>query len=253
MFEPFHSRLVPEYKEFNYFQYMQAGQQDDRLYAFARRVMSGEVRNRWIDRKNEQLLPKYRLIKEIRANLFLKWLHDHFPVVPLVFIIRHPCAVVHSRIELGWATDSDIESFLQQPRLIKDYLSDKLDLIENASYDEEKHAIIWSICNLVPLTQFRDNGLNLIYYENLCTQPAVELPRLFDFIHQKYKRTAIDQMMIPSSTTRLTSAIVTGEDRISRWKRNLTSKQIDRILYIVDSFGLAHLYSDSLLPLDVSI
>ena len=252
MFEPFHPKLVPEYAGFNYFQFMPPGQQCEKLYAFAQRVISGDIRNRWIDRKNEQIFPRFRLVKEIRANLLLKWLHDHFPEVPILFIIRHPCAVVLSRIELGWATDTDIEPLLQQPDLVAHYLDDKLDLIRSVTHPEEKHAMIWSICNLVPLAQFRDNGMSLIYYEHLCTQAEVELPRLFESIHQNYDQSIAERIMVPSSTTRRTSAVITGEDKIARWKKTLTTAQIDRILRVVESFGLAHLYGDSLLPLNSS-
>jgi hypothetical protein len=74
--------------------------------SFARKVFTGEIRNRWIDRQNERIYSRYRLIKEIRINLALKWLHDNFPEVPILFLMRHPCAVVASRMELGWATDA---------------------------------------------------------------------------------------------------------------------------------------------------
>ena len=84
----------------------------------------------------------------------LKWLHENFPVVPTVFIIRHPCAVVLSRMELNWATDSNIEPFLNQPDLVTDQLAPFTNIISKASTVEEKHAIIWSVSNFVPLTQF---------------------------------------------------------------------------------------------------
>ncbi|UCH58531.1 MAG: hypothetical protein JSV61_09955, partial [Anaerolineales bacterium] len=91
MFEPFNPELVPEYSSFHYFQYMPPGKQGIDFHTYARKVLSGEIRNRWIDRQNERVFPKYRLIKEIRVNLALKWLHENFPDVPILFIIRHPC------------------------------------------------------------------------------------------------------------------------------------------------------------------
>ena len=36
-------------------------------------------------------------------------------------------------------------------------------------------AIIWSINNLVPLTQLKPGELRTVYYENLCTQPEIEV------------------------------------------------------------------------------
>lgn len=253
MFEPFNPDLVREYRDFNYFQYMRPGNENPALHEFARRIFSGEIRNRWIDHKNEQIFPQYRLIKEIRANLLLKWLHDRFPEVPILFIMRHPCAVVLSRMELGWATDADIEPFLNQPTLVADHLASHMDLIRSTRTDAEKHAIIWCVSNLIPLKQFEPGSLKIVYYENLCTQPKIELPMLFDLIGKERQQLLSDKFNRPSQTTRETSAVVTGADKISSWKRKLDASQIERILHIVDAFGLGHLYGNSFQPLNTDI
>jgi hypothetical protein len=250
LFEPFNPDLVPEYRGFRYLQYMRPGTENPEFYAFARKVFSGEIRNRWIDHQNERVHSEYRLIKEIRINLALKWLHDNFPEVRIVFLLRHPCAVVSSRMELGWATDKDIEPFLSQADLVNDYLGQHLELIRNAKMEEEKHAIIWSISNLVPLEQFMPGELKIVYYENLCTQPEIELPSLFASIGQKYESPRLDQINEPSQTTRISSAVVSGRDKVTHWKKKLSPAQIDTILRVVESFGLNHLYADSSLPLD---
>jgi hypothetical protein len=250
LFEPFHPELVPEYRGFHYFQYMRPGTENPEFRAFARKVFTGETRNHWIDHQNEQIYSQYRLIKEIRINLALKWLHDNFPEVPILFLLRHPCAVVLSRMQLGWATDSDIEPFLSQADLVTDYLGEHLELIRNAKMEEEKHAIVWSISNLVPLGQFMPGELKIVYYENLCTQPEIELRSLFASIGQKYESPRLDQINQPSQTTRISSAVVSGRDKVTHWKKKLSPAQIDTILRVVESFGLNHLYADSFLPLD---
>ena len=252
LFEPFNPLYVPGYRGFHYFQYMRVGAENRGFYDFACDVFAGSIRNRWVDHQNEKIFPRYRLIKEIRANLSLKWLHDNFPEVPILFIMRHPCAVVQSRMELGWATDTDIESFLIQPDLVSDYLTDYLDLIRKSSNPEEKHAIIWSLSNLVPLKQFSPGELKIVYYENLCTRPAAELQGIFETIGKRYEPPVIKRASRPSMTTNLTSAIVTGNNKIVRWRNSLKSVQIERILNIVRAFGLDHLYGDSLLPLSTT-
>jgi len=250
LFEPFNPDLVSEYRAFHYFQYMRPDSENDQLHAFAHKVFSGEIRNPWIDRQNEWILPKYRLIKEIRANLLLKWLHDHFSEVPILFLLRHPCAVVLSRLELGWASDSDIKPFLSQPELVSDYLGDHLALIRSAKTTEEKHAIIWSVSTLVPLKQFKPGELKIVYYENLCTQPEIELPDIFKSIGQHYENPRIDKINQPSQTAKETSAVVTGKDKVTHWKKKLTPSQIENILRVVDRFGLSHIYGDLPMPLN---
>jgi hypothetical protein len=198
MFEPFHARMIPELSQFNYFQYQRPDSHNDDLYTFCLRVFSGRIRHQWIDRQVLSLFPKYRIIKEIRINLFLKWISNNFPVIPILFVIRHPCAVVHSRMQLNWATDDDIDSFLSQERLIEDFLSDKIDLIRRVKTPEEKHAIIWCISNLIPIKQFNSSGLNIIFYENLCIQPEVEIPRIFRIIGLDYNRKIFSILDNPS-------------------------------------------------------
>ena len=253
LFEPFNPNLVPEYRSFHYFQYMRPGMENAEFDAFAQKVFAGTVRNRWIDRQNERLHAEYRLIKEIRINLALKWLHDHFPEVQILFLMRHPCAVVSSRMELGWATDSDIEPFLSQPHLIADHLSPYIDRIRNAATVEAKHAVIWCVSNLIPLKQFETGNLKIVYYENLCTQPQAELLSIFASIGRPYAEPNMDKINQPSQTTRVTSAIVAGTDKISAWKKKLSPVQIEQTLRVVDAFGLSHLYNESLLPLRDSL
>ena len=250
LFEPFHPDLVSDYHRFHYFQYMRPGTEDPQFFAFAQKVFTGDIRNRWIDRQNERIISKFRLVKEIRANLALKWLHDNFPEVPILFIIRHPCAVVLSRMELKWATDRDIEAFISQPQFVEDYLRPYLDLIRSAGNAEEKHAVIWSVSNMVPLKQFSFNELKVVYYENLCLHPESELRGIFESIGHEFSSPFVDTIMQPSQTTRSGSAVVTGTDKIGNWKQKLSRSQIDNILQVVQAFGLGHLYGDSTLPLN---
>ena len=249
IFEPFNPELVVEYRAYQYFQYMKPGERDDALYAFAQKVFSGKIRDHWIDRKNEILLPGFRLVKEIRANLILKWLHDNFPQVPLLFIIRHPCAVVLSRMELGWATDRDIKPFFTQPYLIQDHLSEHIDTMKAANSEEEKHAVIWCVSNLVPLKQFPPGDLRIVFYENLCKRPEEEFSKIIQTIQLENKPLRTIPADKPSTTSSMTSAVVTGEDKISRWKKHLTSDQVTKILKVVSEFGLNYLYDESLMPL----
>jgi hypothetical protein len=250
LFEPFNPDLVSDYRRFHYFQYMRPGTENSEFHAFAQKVFTGDIRNRWIDRQNERIISRSRLVKEIRANLALKWLHDNFPEVPILFIMRHPCAVVLSRMELGWATDRDIKPFLSQPQLAEDFLGPYSDLIRSVRSVEEKHAVIWSISNIVPLKQFNSNEWKVVYYENLCTQPEIELPGIFEAIGQQYSGRLFTGSNQPSQTTRSASAVVAGTNKIENWKNKLSRSQIDNVLRVVQAFGLGHVYDDSTLPLD---
>jgi len=248
MFEPFHSRQVQAFRQFHYFQYARPGDRNEDLWSYCYQILTGAIRDKWIDRQVEHLFPRYRVIKAIRANLFLKWMNDRFPEVKLLFIMRHPCAVVLSRMQLGWATDTDIDPFLAQRKLVEDYLASRMDVIERAKTVEEKHAVIWCISNLVPLSQFEQDGLNVVFYEHLCTQPEIEVPRVFRTTSLPYRDDVLDHMDRPSTTSIRTSAIVTGDDKVMNWKGALSPEQIDRVFSVVQGFGLEEIYRDSAMP-----
>ena len=253
MFEPFQARLVGGYRQFNYFQYMRPEEENGDLAAFCRRVFAGEIRHRWIDREVDQLRPSCRLVKEIRANLMLKWMRERFPEVPQLFIVRHPCAVVASRMQLGWDTDGDLNPLLGQKHLVEDFLADKLDLIHAAGTPEEKHALIWSITNLVPLRQFKKGELTVVYYEDLCLHPAEVVPQIFGAIGRPFDESVWEATGRPSFTSRSGSAAVTGDNRLTQWQKLLTASQVERVRGVVDAFGLDRLYGDSLTPLGSKI
>ena len=249
LFEPFHPGRVAEYSDHNYFQYVRPEASHPRLRAYCEKVFTGRMRHPWIDREVSYLRPRYRVIKEIRANLFLKWAKNQFPAIPFLFVIRHPCAVVLSRMQLGWATDEDLKPFLAQPELLEDYLADKLDIIRHARSDEAKHALIWCISNLVPLAQFQPGELNITHYEHLCAAPELEIPRVFQTIGHNLNSAVLAHANTPSRTATAYSAVMRAQDKLMRWQRELTARQVGTILSVVRDFGLDNLYGEDPMPL----
>jgi hypothetical protein len=248
MFEPFQSRLVEQFTNFSYFQYMRPDADDAELFSYCNTVCTGTIRHRWIDRQVSVILPEWRLIKDIRANLFLRWLSLRFPEIPIAFVVRHPCAVVQSRLGLGWDTDRDIAPFLEQPDLVADHLADQMDLILRLETPEEKHAVVWCISNLVPLRQFPHGTLNLFHFEDLVNYPDTEVPRLFHSVGRKPREAVSVRLDRPSATTTGRSGGMMGANPVTSWKKTLSPRQIDRILAVVSAFGMDALYDDSGFP-----
>jgi hypothetical protein len=249
MWEPFNPHAVEAFSQLNDFQYRRTADPAPDLYAYAETVLKGSVRHKWIDREIGRIFMEYRIIKEIRANLFLNWLHSRFPDVPLLFIVRHPCAVVLSRMEANWGAGEDLDALLSQTELIDDFLYDKMDIISSARTIEAKHAVLWAIQHLVPIRQFHAGQLNTIFYENLCLQPEVEIPRIFQIIRHKYRDSVFKYVEIPSRTITRTSAPMTGDNKVTRWKKKLSQTQIRDILSVIRNFDLDYIYGDSFAPL----
>jgi hypothetical protein len=248
LFEPFHAHKIPALHHLPYFPYLRPGEENSQLSAYCNQVFSGAIRHPWIDREVSHLHPNYRIIKEIRANLMLKWLQVHFPQIPQLFIVRHPCAVVLSRLQLHWATDSDLHAFLQQQSLMDDFLMPYLHIIEQAQTEAEKHAVIWCISHLVPLRQFEPEELNLVFYEDLCRYPKRELARIEQLIKRPLPPQTLASMMTPSATTIISSAVLTGDNRVTQWQEKLSAPEIKQVLTIVAAFNLDYLYGNSPWP-----
>ena len=216
---------------------------------FCDAVFSGRIRNAWIDQQSRRLRPQWRVIKDVRANLLLGWIAHRYPEVPRLFIVRHPCAVVHSRLQLNWATDEDLAPMLAQADLVADYLSDRIDLIRATRTDAGKHALVWCISNLVPLSQAAESGLSVVFYEHLRDHAEIEIPRIFAAIGQKFQESVFDAMRTPSATSTDPTRARSLATRDTAWQRGLSAAQSSEVRAIVDSFGLGYLYGDSAVPL----
>jgi len=242
MFEPFHPAQVPDYASFKSFLFMRPDEPNAALHDYCDRVFTGRIRNPWIDDMIEVLRPQARIVKDVRANLLLKWINRQFPSIPLVLLLRHPCAVAHSRMELRWPADQDLSCLTSQKNLKEDFLRNKEDLINGAQYEEEKNAVIWCIHNMVPLSQFGDGGLNVVRYEDLLSNKAEVMAGLMQSIGWQGGDAVNASPERPSRTTSLSTALDGALVANSRWKNNLSVQQIDRIFKVVDMFGLGHLY-----------
>ena len=115
MFEPFHPKFVGPAKKFKLFHYLRPEQHNNFFHNFAQSVFTGQLQHRRVDRYNRSYFFRGLLIKDIFANLLLKWVDVQFPTVRKVLILRHPCAVAVSKERLkNWTWMTDPRDFLVQ-------------------------------------------------------------------------------------------------------------------------------------------
>ena len=253
IFEPFRPSLVSVCSHFKDRQYIRPSNKDDQFLRPAKAVLSGKVRSQWSDKLNNRLISNKRLIKDVCSNLLLRWLHESFPGLTIILPLRHPCAVATSRIKLNW--DNSLDKFLCQEDLMDDFLRPfrkQMQTVQDAASVSgdlfEVHIFSWCIENYVPLKQFSRDEILIIFYEEICTNPASELDKLFSFIGQEYDQTVFEKLKKPSSVTRNDSSVVTGGSLIDSWRKNLTEDQLKKAIEILSLFGLEKLYSDSAQP-----
>jgi hypothetical protein len=250
IFEPFNSREVKLAEPFKNKLYLRPDDHQPQYVKPATDIINGNVRNKFTDAINRNFLVKKRLIKAIRMNLSLKWLNSLFPEIPIIFLLRHPCAVAHSQIQLKWG--ATIENFLQQKPLVEDFLHPFKQQFDDASTLFERHIVAWCVENYVPLKQFKAGQLHLVFYENLCTDPASELEKIFTFLNTRPSTKSLNVITKPSNLSRDNSAINTGQDLTATYKTKLSADQIKKATKILQAFGLDQIYGPDPTPLITS-
>lgn len=248
IFEPFHPKRVKMFRHIPYKVYLPPDFKSEKYYNIFKQILSGEVQNSWINRDNHINKSSGRIIKTIRASLFLKWLRNNFPKYPIIYILRHPCAVVASRLRLNWEPIL-INNIHEYESLISNHLDKYIDLINDTKTILEKTTCIWCIENLVVLNTMQPDDFLITTYENLVANPNNEVKRIFNYI-EKDSINNIDDIIINkvSITARKDSAILKNKDPLKEWKTNLSEKEVETILEIVRNFNLDFLYDESFKP-----
>lgn len=147
------------------------------------RILAGKIGIRWWYRR-EVMLPKEwiiyrrRVIKDIRANLFLGYLHKQWPKVPIVIVTRDPLSVINSQLSAirkkGWFFDWNASDVREQPELMEDILAPCQDIIRQSATLAERLAHKWCIETLVPKLQLsKKPGVLFIDYRELLSSPAL--------------------------------------------------------------------------------
>jgi len=250
IFEPLFPERVEEYT-FEFKKYIRPGDADATFRSFVERVLKGRLRNAWIDRYNHSLIARGRIVKEVRANFCLKWIRENFPSVPIVYILRHPCAVVHSWERFGW-WEYDLQSILSQKLLLKDHLAPYLDALEQANTSLAKIAFVWCAEQLVPLRTMNIADWVVTTYEDLLQNADGEIQKIMKYVfgdgYAETKTKIKAPTSIISESTRTDSAILTNRNPLDSWKTDLNPRQIEEVMAMLRRFRLDTIYDESLLP-----
>ena len=249
IFEPFHP--IQCKKEFNSpfsRPYLRAFDENKELENYIKKLLTQRIKNKFINSRNKRFITYQTVIKFIRANLLLDWLYQHFHL-PIVFMIRHPCAVVLQRIKLQWG--SHLEEFLNQKKLMEDFLAPYEDFIQDIIKEGKKHkeyALMWAIENFIPLKWISNRPWFLITYEELFINRTQLLKKLFQYLGYKYSKKIEKESYKLSSTAAVKDKIEIEKKLIlSKWQHELSNEEIKDILDIIEKFEVS-LYNSDIIP-----
>ncbi len=267
VFEPLHPLNVKGAQNF-YYLYVRPEEDRPDLESFMKKALTGKINTPWTNEMGivkdvktflKMLLKIHkwrwwapnRIMKIIRGNLMLGWLEKTFGC-KIVFIMRHPCAVIESQKRIGWEKDREAELIrvVSQVKLIEDYLQPfqrDIERIVKVGDYWEKSALLWSIENMVPLKQMKAGHLHalLIFYENLILNPREEAAKI-----EKYtgiKKINLSALLHPSSTADKRTFSTSKKKMLAKWKDRLLDEEASKILSIVKKMEIP-IYDYDLLP-----
>ena len=246
MFEPFHKYKVKTLNEMNYRLYISPLNNNEKLKEKYFKILSGDIRNKWVDQYNKKYFCVKRIIKEIRINQSLKWIKLNFPEIPIVYIVRHPCAVTLSKLRLNW--DNHLFEYISQIDLVNDHLKPYIDIINSAETSYEKHFMMWCIENSIVLNSFKKEDIFIIFYEYLITDPVKSLKILYKYLNLNFNNKIIATLGKPSLQANPQSAISRAKNIINDWTNYVDDKQKQYTRNILNEFNLDHLYTLDPLP-----
>ena len=246
VFEPFRPDKVPEVSGFRRRQYLRIDEPGEEYLGPARRILCGGVRNRWVDRFHRTFVARRRIVKDVRANLMLGWMAEAFPEMPVVLVLRHPCAVVESQMSLGWR--DILDETLEQEALVEDHLRPVVERMRATRDPFDRRVLLWCVENVVPLRQLPPHRRHVVFYEELLTDPETTLRRLFTSLGLDFDDTVVRRMKTLSPVSR--KGVGVAGRGLDGWQSVVPEDRRKRTARTLSLFGLDGVYGEGLMPPD---
>ncbi|MFK8102564.1 MAG: sulfotransferase domain-containing protein [Saprospiraceae bacterium] len=243
IFEPFNRDEVKLCQHFAERQHLLASSVQAEFQVPLAQIMSGQFRNPWTDFYNTNSDNSRRLIKTVRANFMLPYFGTHFAEIPIVFLLRHPFAVAHSRMKLGWS--APLEALWEQENLRTTYLQPYDDLLKTKLTVFERQVLFWCLENKFALSGLTTHPRHkIIFYENFILEPRENIQDLFNFLALEYFTSIEKKLAHPSQSvqTRKTS------ERQNTWQNEVPKVSIEQGLVLLARFGMNRLYGAGKMP-----
>jgi hypothetical protein len=267
LFEPLHPSVTDLSREYAY-SHIGNNETDDVLKDFLNKVINKQYQKMWLLRNHvptrlEETSPDFLELlwrecnvigmKGIRMNFMIEWLYKNISQ-KIVFIMRHPCAVISSIKnrsnfwEFGWPDTYNLflEKTIRSLEFSNHPIQQHLELVESAQTYVEKLAIMWSITHAISLPMLDHMNLPFFTYENLYTNPFEETRKILSYLGIEGKNIHPSHLFTPSMTTMKTfHGMQNLESKIHEkmlsifWEKTLDTSEIDAIMKIVSRFGLS--------------
>lgn len=185
------------------------------------------------------------LLKIIRGNFLLEWFAGHFNA-RIVFVVRHPGAVVESRLRSPWDPYVTLARYEETGVIdaigarYRHLLAEKLDVTE-------AHALVWCIGNQWPLEWAAATGHTVVAYENLIADGETEWQRIIDTYGFKFNPCNAEILDRPSQQAGF------GWDKrkggvLDSWVDRLGQRNLAAVERVLTEVGFTDYHADQVMP-----
>ena len=188
------------------------------------------------------------IIKFIRANLMLGWLAKNYNA-KIVLLVRHPAAVVSSRLRLiestpqhTWSFDNLFRQYTTDTRLAEDYLHKYNSVLRGPLTPTSALTVIWCIENVLPIVKAQKHGHYVAFYEDLILDPNTYWNQLLQYLGFN----AVPNSKILSKPSQQASMDMKesglNDRQFTKWTTYLNQKQVTEIETVLKAFQV-NIYS----------
>lgn len=250
VYEPFAPARVRQARCFGPLHYIRPTCTDEALRKGAEAILSGKVRNLWVDKSNPSFIGSRRIVKDVQTNLMLGWMHRLWPQMPIILLTRHPLAVVSSWLKLGWGivfagTERVYDAVLGQEELLEDYPLIRVGMDEvDDSKKFEQFLLLWCVVHHVPYKQFEEGGVFFANYDELVANPEPGFSELFAYLERPFCWEEIEGVLNRPSKTNYQKRQFAAEGGAQKpeWMSVFGKEERKRAEEILEIFGLQGMF-----------
>lgn len=199
------------------------------------------------------------VVKFVRANRMLMWLGQTFSPRGIIFIVRHPCAVVASMKHFArFKPDELRRDFGEDPvrQAVQETLPTAMynryqDILTSIDSYVGVLAALWCLDHVIPFHHHLKEGQrppwHLVSYEEMVLDP-LKVIQTFETHLGLPVDEGIRRRVRDESSSVWKSQLLEPQAQVEKWKTKLSRDEIDDVLAIVRAFGLDNLYDDSPFP-----
>ncbi len=168
IFEPFNPSYTQEWSAFSARHYVNPNNISEEEKDSVRKILSGKIRNKWVDQYNRKIRSGKRIIKSVRANLMLDYFENEYPELKIIYLYRNPFDLVASRMNLNF-DPNDVHLVLEYDAFVAQYYSDvdMAKLNKLFVFPEACHAALWCLENRYLLASLDKRRIHATSYEEV--------------------------------------------------------------------------------------